>query len=61
MVIDPVCKMKVNPEEAAAQTEHDGQVYYFCSSTCHKTFVAEPQKYSSGSAPADHACCSNKT
>lgn len=57
MTVDPVCKMKVEPEKAAAQAEHDGQTYYFCSSTCHKTFVAEPQKYASGTAPEDHACC----
>lgn len=57
MVIDPVCKMNVEPEKAAAKAEHAGQVYYFCSDTCHKTFVAEPKKYASGAAPTDHSCC----
>lgn len=57
MAIDPVCKMNVEPAEAAAKVDYNGQVYYFCSDTCHKTFVAEPQKYASGMAPADHSCC----
>jgi YHS domain-containing protein len=57
MMIDPVCKMKVEPDKAAAKAEHAGQVYYFCSDICHKSFVAEPDKYTSGAAPADHACC----
>jgi hypothetical protein len=33
------------------------EVYYFCSDTCHKAFTAEPQKYASGKAAADHSCC----
>ncbi|MHB1053608.1 MAG: YHS domain-containing protein [Thiobacillus sp.] len=57
MAIDPVCKMNVEPEKAAAKAEHVGQVYYFCSDTCHKTFTADPEKYTSGTAPADHSCC----
>ncbi len=55
MMIDPVCKMKVEPDMAAAKAEHGGQVYYFCSDICHKSFAAEPQKYTSGAAPADHS------
>lgn len=60
MTVDPVCKMKVEPEKAAAKAEHGGQTYYFCSSTCHKTFVADPPKYAGGTAPADHSCCGGK-
>ncbi|HQS58784.1 MAG: hypothetical protein B7Y56_10620 [Gallionellales bacterium 35-53-114] len=48
MAIDPVCKMNVVPEKAAAKEEHAGQVYYFCSANCHKAFVTEPQKYVAG-------------
>ncbi len=47
MAIDPVCKMNVEPQKAAAKEEYGGQVYYFCSETCHKAFAAEPQKYAS--------------
>lgn len=57
MAIDPACKMSVEPNKAAAKAEHAGQVYYFCSDACHKTFLAELEKYASGTAPADHSCC----
>ncbi|MHB1198930.1 MAG: YHS domain-containing protein [Polaromonas sp.] len=57
MTIDPVCKMKLEPDKAAAKAEHAGQMYYFCSESCHKSFVADPAKYTSGAAPAEHACC----
>ena len=57
MATDPVCKMEVEPAKAAAKADYDGQVYYFCSDTCHKAFVAEPKKYTSGASPADHSCC----
>jgi len=49
--------MKIEQDKAAAQADYVGQVYYFCSDTCQKAFVAEPQKYASGTAPADHSCC----
>lgn len=57
MAVDPVCGMKVEPQQAAAKEEHGGQTYYFCSEACHKSFVAEPQKYSGGSKPATRSCC----
>lgn len=57
MTVDPVCKMKVEPQKATAKVEYGEQTYYFCSDTCHKTFLQEPEKYSSGNAPANHACC----
>lgn len=57
MAIDPVCKMSVDSDKAAASAEHAGQVYYFCSEICHKAFIADPKKYTSGEAPADHSCC----
>lgn len=50
MATDPVCKVKVDPANAAAKAHHAGQVYYFCCTACQKTFVAQPQKYV-GTAP----------
>ncbi len=44
-VKDVVCGMEVNPKNAAAQTEHDGKTYHFCSHDCHAKFMAEPNKY----------------
>ncbi len=45
MTTDPVCGMKVDEKQAAAKAEYQGATYYFCSSSCHKTFTAEPAKY----------------
>lgn len=30
-VIDPVCGMQINPDDAVASEKHDGRVFYFCS------------------------------
>ena len=43
--IDPVCKMKVSSENAAAQYEYNGTTYYFCNVGCKDRFAAEPEKY----------------
>lgn len=48
MTIDPVCKMTVQPDKAAARVDYGGQTYYFCSDVCHQTFTADPQKYVGG-------------
>ncbi|HEY3212180.1 MAG TPA: heavy metal translocating P-type ATPase [Actinomycetota bacterium] len=44
-VRDPVCGMEIDPASAASSEEHEGQTYYFCSQTCHDSFMAEPEKY----------------
>jgi YHS domain-containing protein len=45
MVIDPVCGMYVDPEQAAGKSEYQGKTYYFCSAGCKKAFDKEPAKY----------------
>lgn len=45
MVKDPVCGMEVNPEEAPAKTEYEGEIYYFCAAGCKEAFDKEPAKY----------------
>jgi YHS domain-containing protein len=45
MGLDPVCKMEVNPASAAAQSEHGGQTFYFCSSECKAAFDRDPGRY----------------
>jgi Cu+-exporting ATPase len=45
MGLDPVCKMEVNPASAAAQSEYEGQVFYFCSKECKRKFDANPTQY----------------
>jgi len=41
---DPVCGMSVQTEKSA-QTEHGGQVYYFCCSHCQQAFESKPEEY----------------
>src|SRR5678816_337167 len=43
--IDPVCKMRVLPEKAAARFEHEGKTYYFCAVRCMERFKADPLKF----------------
>ena len=45
MVEDPVCGMRIDPDDAAATAEYEGKLYYFCSETCHNAFVANPGNY----------------
>ena len=42
---DPVCKMKVSPKSAIAETEYEHKIYYFCSQNCREQFVAAPEEY----------------
>jgi Cu+-exporting ATPase len=45
MVIDPVCGMRIDTDDAAATAEYDGKTFYFCSGACHDAFVASPASY----------------
>ena len=45
MAIDPVCKMEVDEEKAAATVEYKGKTYYFCAPGCKTAFEREPEKY----------------
>ena len=45
MVIDPVCGMRIDPDDAVATEEHDGETYYFCSEACREAFVADPGSF----------------
>ncbi len=47
-MIDPVCKMTVEPAKAAAQSSYRGQTYYFCAVGCKQKFDREPEKYLAG-------------
>jgi Cu+-exporting ATPase len=46
MVTDPVCGMRIDPDDAAATAEHEGKTYYFCSEACRDAFVDDPASYS---------------
>jgi YHS domain-containing protein len=43
--IDPVCAMKVNPEQTELTFAYKNHTYYFCAEACQKTFKAAPEKY----------------
>jgi Cu+-exporting ATPase len=44
-VIDPVCGMSVEPDNAEAAWEHEGTTYYFCSVGCMERFRKDPETY----------------
>jgi xanthine dehydrogenase accessory factor len=43
--IDPVCNMTVDIATARYTTEYAGQIYYFCSASCQRSFEKEPSRY----------------
>lgn len=56
IVIDPVCKMKVETDTAQWKFEHEGETYYFCAPGCMASFEKDPQQYLNGShEDHDHA------
>jgi adenylate cyclase len=40
-VVDPVCRMRVDPLTAASQLAHGGRTYLFCSPECARAFAAQ--------------------
>jgi Cu+-exporting ATPase len=47
MVTDPVCGMRIDPDDAAASAQYEDKTYYFCSQACRDAFVADPASYAS--------------
>ena len=45
MAVDPVCKMEVEENTAAATSEYQGKKYYFCAPGCKRAFDQDPDKY----------------
>jgi Cu+-exporting ATPase len=46
-VVDPVCKMTIDSEKAAATSLYKGQTIYFCNPGCKAKFDQEPERYTS--------------
>jgi class 3 adenylate cyclase len=44
-IVDPVCRMRVDPAHAAGTLKHDGATYHFCSLECAAAFASEPERY----------------
>jgi YHS domain-containing protein len=45
MAIDPICKMEVEEDKAAATYEYKGKTYYFCAVGCKEKFAQDPERY----------------
>ena len=43
--VDPVCKMLVKPETAAAKFDYQGATHYFCAISCQNKFRQNPDKF----------------
>jgi membrane fusion protein, copper/silver efflux system len=48
--LDPVCGMNIKASEIAFQETYKGKVFSFCSESCRKKFLADPEKYAGGKA-----------
>ncbi|HEX2949061.1 MAG TPA: YHS domain-containing protein [Armatimonadota bacterium] len=44
-LVDPVCGMRMDPEEAPAVATYGGRSYYFCSDTHKEEFLKDPETY----------------
>ena len=45
LVVDPVCRMAVDPERAAGRLLHEGHAYFFCTLTCAGEFARRPERF----------------
>lgn len=45
LVRDPVCGMRIEPEDAADETIYKGRIFYFCAPGCKKEFLMNPEQY----------------
>lgn len=45
LVIDPVCKMELPADRAAATLKFNRRTYYFCHIACLRLFEADPLAY----------------
>jgi adenylate cyclase len=50
--IDPVCRMKVGPDTAAATLRDDRGSHHFCSRGCLQTYLERPDVYPSPDSPS---------
>jgi YHS domain-containing protein len=44
-VLDPVCGMRFEVDEAAGQSDYEGTTYYFCGLGCKEAFDEDPERY----------------
>src|SRR4051794_18399942 len=56
--VDPVCGMRVDPENAEHHAAYRGHDYFFCSGRCRERFAAEPENFLGARQPALAAAAS---
>lgn len=44
-IIDPVCRMVVEPAKDSPSFVYKDKTYYFCHANCRETFMKDPEKY----------------
>jgi P-type Cu+ transporter len=49
-MIDPVCGMDIDEQEAVGLSEFEGEKFYFCSSSCKEKFDQNPHVYAASDA-----------
>jgi len=54
-VLDPVCGMEINREDAVGSYVHEGKEYFFCNPSCLEKFRADPNQYLSSGVGASGA------
>lgn len=45
MATDPVCYMVIDEDSASHTTKFKDMTYYFCTASCKKKFMENPEKY----------------
>lgn len=45
LVVDPVCGMKVDPQNSDIVSNYNKDIYYFCADACRIAFDHNPEKY----------------
>ena len=55
-VKDLVCGMDVETASAAAETSHNGHIYYFCGKGCKTKFDLNPAQYVGKNATPGNGC-----
>ena len=45
VAVDPVCRMTVTVGDATPRAARDGDTVFFCSESCRRSFLADPERY----------------
>lgn len=65
MVVDPVCGMSLEPADAVGSTDSNGVRVYFCSESCQRRFLENPDAFaaptSSSRPDHGHSCSMAET